>query len=109
MKVAVTAAGPRMDDRVDSRFGRCRWFVVVETSTLDFEPVENTGVNSASGAGVASARLLADRGVETVLTGKCGPKALATLQAAGIEVFTGADGTVRETVAKLAAGELVVW
>jgi hypothetical protein len=30
VKVAVSAAGPKMEAAVDPRFGRCPWFVVVE-------------------------------------------------------------------------------
>ena len=44
-------------------------------------------------------------GAEAVLTGHVGPKAFATLQGAGIRVYTGASGNVREAVEKFKAGQ----
>ncbi|GAG76055.1 unnamed protein product [marine sediment metagenome] len=58
------------------------------------------------GVGIQSGQIMADKGVETVLTGSCGPNAFQTLQAAGIKVITGASGTVQEAIDKYKSGEL---
>ena len=52
MKVAVTAEGPDIDSRVDPRFGRCAYFLFVETDGLAFEAVENPNVSLGGGAGI---------------------------------------------------------
>ena len=49
---------------------------------------------------------MADKGVETVLTGSCGPNAFQTLQAAGIKVITGVSDSVQEAIDKFKSGEL---
>ena len=108
MKVAVTGKGPSLGDQVDSRFGRCPWFVIVDTSTSQFDSVQNEGLSASGGAGVQSAQLLSGRGVSAVLTGNCGPKAFAVLKTAGIAVHTGAEGTVRDAVAQFSAGALTL-
>lgn len=54
MKIAVTAMGRTVNDRVDPRFGRCPFYVIVDTRTMKTEAVENTGRNLAGGAGVRS-------------------------------------------------------
>jgi predicted Fe-Mo cluster-binding NifX family protein len=41
-----------------------------------------------------------------VLTGNCGPKAFHTLQAAGIQVIVGVEGSVRQAVQNYQAGKL---
>ena len=69
MKIAVTAQKPSLDSPVDPRFGRCAYFLVVETEDLSFEAIENTNTGSASGAGIQSAQLMAEKGVKFVLTG----------------------------------------
>jgi predicted Fe-Mo cluster-binding NifX family protein len=106
MKVAVTAMGPSLNAPVDPRFGRTACFVLVDTGDMSFEAVDNTNQSMGGGAGIQSARLMADKGVAAVLTGNCGPNAHKTLTAAGIDVVLGCDGTVAEAVERFKAGEL---
>ena len=106
MKVAVSATGPGIDAAVDERFGRCSYFQFVDTETMASEATANAAAESGSGVGVQVAQMLADRGVEAVLTGNCGPKAFATLNAAGVKVYAGATGTVAQAVAAFKNGEL---
>lgn len=106
MKVAVTATGPSLDAALDPRFGRCPCFVLVETGDMTFETVENGNSSLGGGAGIQSARLMAQKGVKAVLTGNCGPNAHETLTAAGIDVVVGCSGTVSEVVGRFASGQL---
>jgi predicted Fe-Mo cluster-binding NifX family protein len=98
MKVCVTSEGPDLDSPVDPRFGRCRYFIIVDTDSLEFEAIENGGSRQMGGAGVESARLAAEKGVKAVLTGNCGPNAFQTLNAVGVEVYVGVSGTIREAI-----------
>jgi predicted Fe-Mo cluster-binding NifX family protein len=98
MKIAVSAAGPSLDDRVDPRFGRCACFLIVENDTLEFEVIENSSKNLSGGAGIEAAQRVADRGATHVLTGRCGPNAQKVLSAAGIRIIDECEGTVREAV-----------
>jgi predicted Fe-Mo cluster-binding NifX family protein len=106
MRVAVTAAAGRLDAEVDPRFGRCPCFAIIETDDLSVEALDNANQALGQGAGIQSARLLAERGVRYVLTGNCGPNAHQTLTAAGIGVITGCAGKVREVVEQFNAGRL---
>ena len=106
MKVAVTSTGPDLDSQVDPRFGRCAYFVIVDTDTMEFEAVPNPNVNAPSGAGIQSAQLVAEKGAEVVITGAVGPNAMMALQQAGVQVVTGASGTVREVVEAFKSGAL---
>jgi len=104
MKIAVSATGPSLDAEVDPRFGRCAYFLFVETEGWSFEAVANANVTLGGGAGVQSGQLVAEKGVEYLLTGNCGPNAYRTLEAAGIKVVTGCSGTVRQAVEGLQSG-----
>jgi predicted Fe-Mo cluster-binding NifX family protein len=106
MKVAVTATEPSLDARVDPRFGRCPFFLIVETDDGSVEAIENGNVSLGGGAGIQSAQLMAETGVQTVLTGNCGPNAYQTLSAASIGVIVGCSGTVAEVVEQFKAGQL---
>lgn len=105
MKVAVTTTEPSLDARVDPRFGRCPYFIVVETEDFSFEALENPNLSLGGGAGIQSAQLMAEKAVQFVLTGNCGPNAHQTLSAAGIEIIVGCSGTVREVVEQFMAGQ----
>ncbi len=106
MKICITSEGDNLDSKVDPRFGRCRYFVIVDTETLEFEPIRNANVESMGGAGVQSGQLVAEKKVKAVLSGNVGPNAFQTLQSAGIDVVTGISGTVREAAEKYKKGEL---
>lgn len=105
MKIAITSTGAKLEDKVDTRFGRCRYFILFDTDTNKFEAMENTGAQGMGGVGIQSGQIMADKGVETVLTGSCGPNAFKTLQAAGIKVITGVTGTVQEAIDKFKSGD----
>lgn len=104
MKIAVSAAGPSLDAEVDPRFGRCPYFLFVQTEDWSFEAVVNASTTLGGGAGVQSGQLMSEKGVEYVLTGNCGPNAYMTLEAAGIQVVTGCSGTVRQAVENFRSG-----
>ena len=106
MKICVTSEENNLDSKVDSRFGRCQYFIIIDPDTLNFEAIENPNIESMGGAGIQSAQLVASKQAKAVLTGNVGPNAFQTLQAAGIEVFTGASGNIKEAIEKYKKGEL---
>ncbi len=106
MKVAVTSTGPTLDDNVEARFGRCAYFLIIDTETMDFRVLENNSADASSGAGIGAAKIVTDAGVEAVLTGNCGPNAQRTLIAAGVKLYTGVAGTVKEVIELFKNGKL---
>jgi len=107
MKLAVTSQGTDLESAVDPRFGRAKFFAVVDTETDEFFVLNNTvNLNAAQGAGIQAGKKVVELGVEATLTGHVGPKAFAALQAGGVKVYTGASGTVREAVEQFKAGRL---
>jgi predicted Fe-Mo cluster-binding NifX family protein len=106
MKIGISSTGEDLNADVDPRFGRCKYFLFVDTDTMDFETVSNESAMASGGAGIQAAQTVAKVGVKTIITGNMGPNAFQTLSAAGIKVFTGANGTVKEAVEKYKKGEL---
>jgi predicted Fe-Mo cluster-binding NifX family protein len=106
MKIAITSTGKTLDSQVDPRFGRAACFVIVETETMEFSTIENENVAAAGGAGISSAKIVIDAGVQAALTGNCGPNAQRTLSTGGIKLYTGVTGTVAEAIELLKTGKL---
>ena len=107
MRVAVTAQGRELGSPVDPRFGRAKFFVVVDMETSEFSVADNSqNLNAAQGAGIQAGRNVVALGAEAVLTGHVGPKAFKTLQAGGVAVYTSATGSVADAIEQFKAGRL---
>ena len=109
MKVIITAHGTDMSSEVDQRFGRAEELLLVDTDSGEITScVTDQDPNIPHGAGIQAAQHVVNLGVEAVITGNIGPKAFATLQAAGVDVYIGAKGTVAETLEEFKAGKLKI-
>ena len=64
MKVVVSSNGRDLDSRIDPRFGRCAYFIVVETDDMGFEAFENENMALGGGAGIQSAQFVASKGAK---------------------------------------------
>jgi predicted Fe-Mo cluster-binding NifX family protein len=106
MKIAVSSTGDNLESDVDMRFGRCRYFIIVDLETMDFKAISNESSTASGGAGIKAAEAIANQDVDLVVTGNIGPNAHQTLSAAGIKIFTGATGTIKETIKKYKNNEL---
>jgi len=104
MKTAVTSTGPTLDDNVEARFGRCAYFLIIDTDTMQLEAIENPNIALGGGAGIQSAQLMSEKGVTAVLTGNCGPNAFNVFGQAGIQVIVGVSGPVRNAVEQFKTG-----
>lgn len=106
MRIAVTAAEPDPNAQVDPRFGRARYFLIVDTDTMNWKVIENsTSLELAQGAGIQAANTILKECPDVVLTGNCGPKAFKVLEARGIKVALGVSGTARKAVEDFLEGK----
>ena len=109
MRIAISAEGKQLDSNLDPRFGRAAYFIILDAETMDFEALENTqNFSLPQGAGIQAGKTIADRHVDALITGHCGPKALRVLQNAGIMIVTGAGGKVSDVVDQFRKGMLEI-
>ena len=106
MKVAVTASDQNLNAQIDPRFGRCAYFLIVETDDMSFEALNNESMGLGGGAGISAAQAVASKGAKAVITGNCGPNAVQTLAAAGIQLYVGQSGSVKEAVERFRNNQL---
>ena len=77
MRVAITATGNSLESKVDSRFGRCSYFVFYDTESESVEFLPNANRESVEGAGPASVQTVASKGAQKVVSGEFGAKVKA--------------------------------
>ncbi|MEW6697899.1 MAG: NifB/NifX family molybdenum-iron cluster-binding protein [Bacillota bacterium] len=106
MRIAISASGETLESLLNPRLGRCEHFVLYNEDNSETATVENTGRFSVGAAGIATADLLSDYDVEVLITGNVGPNAFTALQAAGIKVYTGASGKIKDVLQDYKNGKL---
>ncbi len=105
MKICISAMENNLDAQLDPRFGRCAYFLIVDTQTMQFEAISNIAASAGGGAGIKAAQTVVSKGVKAVITGNVGPNAFEALSAAGIDIVTGASGTVKDVIEKFKKGQ----
>jgi predicted Fe-Mo cluster-binding NifX family protein len=106
MKICITATAASLEAQIDPRFGRCSYLIIADSETMRFEAIPNMAAGVSGGAGIQAAQTIANKGVKLLVTGNVGPKAFQALAAEGIDIVTGAFGTVRDAIEKFNRGEL---
>ncbi|MDD2306117.1 MAG: NifB/NifX family molybdenum-iron cluster-binding protein [Prolixibacteraceae bacterium] len=87
MKVAITSVGNSPDSRLDSRFGRCSYFVIYDTETAATEYIPNTNKENIEGCGPASVQFVASKGVRKIVSGEFGAKVKAISDSLQIQLI----------------------
>jgi predicted Fe-Mo cluster-binding NifX family protein len=107
-KIAVSALDANgLDAQISPHFGRCPYFVVVDVEGTDVQAVEAVTnpfyANHQPGEVPGFVNTL---GVQVMLSGGMGGRAVAFFKQFGIEPATGASGTVGESLTRYFGGEL---
>ncbi len=99
MKICVSSTGKLESVQADFRFGRCPYFAIYDTEKDRYSFLENAGVTSSQGAGIAAAQQVIDEKVDAVITGNMGPNAMKLLNAANIKIYEIKSESVKEAIA----------
>ena len=91
MKICITSTDENIQSKIDSRFGRAKYFVFYNTETKETEIIKNSYA-AGGGAGTKASQLMIDKGVNLVISGELGPNAKFAINQAGIK-FQNADLT----------------
>jgi predicted Fe-Mo cluster-binding NifX family protein len=109
MRIAISSTGKDLNARLDPRFGRAAYFIILDSITMEFKAMENSqNLNSPQGAGIQAGKAIADQQIDALITGHCGPKAFKVLQNAGVKIITGAGGRVADAIDQFKKGELEI-
>ncbi|MDI6600796.1 MAG: NifB/NifX family molybdenum-iron cluster-binding protein [Thermoanaerobacteraceae bacterium] len=98
MRVAISSTGTDIDSIVDERFGRARYFIIVDTETGEHEAIDNEAYQLSGGAGAKTAQMIIEKGSEAVISSNIGPNAMDVMEKAGIRVYRAYNMSVKEAV-----------
>jgi predicted Fe-Mo cluster-binding NifX family protein len=106
MKIAVASKGKTISSRIDDRFGRCPYFLVVDTTSRATKTIENPGQKEKNAAGIRACQMLIAEGIDAVVVKNIGHNSHVTLTGAGMDVYIVTSGTVGAAMKKVKRGEL---
>ncbi len=98
MKLCFTSEDNNLKSNLDSRFGRCKYFIIVDSDSEEYNIVQNEGATSPHGAGVAAAQQVVNENVDIVVTGNIGPNSERILSSANIKILKGKPITIEENI-----------
>jgi predicted Fe-Mo cluster-binding NifX family protein len=87
MRIALPSRGSSLDAPVSPAFGRCQFFLFVDTESGHAEAIPNPYEHAERDAGVQAAQLAVDHGVEAVITPLIGQYAQLVLEEAGVTIY----------------------
>jgi predicted Fe-Mo cluster-binding NifX family protein len=107
MKIAVAAKGKDIAEGIHGTFGRCPYFLIVEYDgeVKSYDAIENSALMRSGGVGIAAAQLVAEQGVDVVISGKIGPRAWDIFKQFNIDVYV-AEGNIADALNALEEGIL---
>ena len=106
--LAVSSSSKDLEGEVDSRFGRCKYFLLVSIENnkiVSHKALENAQIDMRGGAGIATAQMLANHNVGSVISGNIGPRALEVLQQFKIPTYQ-ATGSIHKAIQSFIKKEL---
>ena len=106
MNICITSQSGSLDAEIDQRFGRAAYFLIVDADNLECESIQNPYIQAGGGAGIQAAQFVANKNIETVITGNIGPNSFKVLKEAGLNIISGVSGSVKTAVEKYNKGEL---
>lgn len=95
MKVAIAANGNTLDSNIDKSFGRCAWFIIIDTESGGMEFIPNTNRDMEEHAGKAAVELVASRNVMMIVSGEFGAKIKPMLDSLHIQMVVIMDSEKR--------------
>jgi len=108
MRIAISAEERKgLDSVVSPHFGRCPYYILVDVEGQEVkavQAVDNPYYNRHAPGQVPG--FIRSQGVDVMLTGGMGRRAIGFFQQYGIQAVTGASGTVRQALQRYLDGTL---
>ena len=105
MKIAISANGRGLDSKIDEKFERCKFFLILDIEKNSLLSFENKTKDRPREIGGTIGPLIAKEGIDTVIASDIGPSAFDIFKVKGIKVYQN-RGIVEDAVRLLKEGKL---
>ena len=105
MKIAISSIGRGLDSSIDVKFERCHFFLILDLEKNLLLPIENKTKDRPHEIGGTVGQLIANEGIDAVITTDIGPSAFDIFKRHGINVYR-AEGIVEDAIRLLKEGKL---
>ena len=78
MKIAISSIGKDMGSSIDVKFERCNFFLILDLEKNRLLPIENKMKDRPREIGGTVGKLIANHGIDSVITTDIGPRSLLT-------------------------------
>lgn len=106
MKIAVPVVEETVESTISLSFGRAPYFLIYDADNKESFFLENSAAESTGGASIKASQIVADSGVEILITPSCGKNAADTLEAAGIIMYRALPVSAGENIEAFFEGKL---
>lgn len=106
MKLAITSPDGKFGTPLSPGFGRCKFFIIIDTDTRNWVAKPNPASIAQDGAGPEAVKFLTENDVEATVSWRYGPDALTSLETAGIQAFEANEGAPEDLLEQCLAGKL---
>jgi predicted Fe-Mo cluster-binding NifX family protein len=109
MKIAVATDDDRgLEAVLSQHFGRCPYYVVVDIDDGEIKGVENVQnpFYGSHGQPGEVPSFIKNLGVEVMIAGGMGPRAIGFFEQFGVQAVTGVSGVVKEVIRAFVNGEI---
>jgi predicted Fe-Mo cluster-binding NifX family protein len=91
MKTIISSTGDNLDSGFDLRFGRAKWFCLLDEETGETSFCENENAEALHGAGAKAVEKVMELGATKVISGDFGPRAKELLEKFKIQMVLLSD------------------
>jgi len=105
MKSAISSTGRGIDSTIESKFERCHFFLILDLEKNILLPIENKTKDRPHEIGGTVGQLIANQGIDTVITTDIGPSTFEMFKRYGIKIYQ-AEGIIEDAIRLLKEGKL---
>lgn len=101
MKIAIPSTGDTLTSPLSHTLGRSPFIIIYDSSTGEYDPVENPGFQIQDGSGLKASEIIVKRDADVLLTSEVGRKSYSVLMKEHIKIqLIKSGGTIKSTINK---------